>query len=62
MSAEDSIKAILAESIAVKQHVMQLAPRIAYAAEILIEALRTGQENLCMWEWRLGRGCATHGG
>jgi D-sedoheptulose 7-phosphate isomerase len=44
MLVEDSIKAILAESIAVKQHVMKLAPRIAYAAETLIEALRQGKK------------------
>lgn len=43
MSVEDSIQAILAESIAVKQQVMQLAPRIAYAADIFIAALRHGK-------------------
>jgi D-sedoheptulose 7-phosphate isomerase len=44
MSVEDSIQAILAESIAVKQQVMQLAPRIAYAADTFIAALRHGKK------------------
>ena len=44
MVVEDSIKAILAESIAVKQQVMQLAPCIACAAETFIEALRHGKK------------------
>ena len=43
MSVEDNIQAILAESIAVKQQVMQLAPRIAYAADTFIAALRHGK-------------------
>jgi phosphoheptose isomerase len=46
MGVEDSIKAILTESIAVKQQVMQLAPRIASAAETLVAALKQGKKIL----------------